>query len=319
MQKREIKRRDFLKLSATVAVGAIATACAPAATPTPLVVKETQLVETTKVVEATKLVEKQVQVTVEVPTKRAEPPLLAPLVASGKLPPIDQRLPVNPVVVGGRDEVGVYGGEVRMIHFDPVWMVSNYDWMAERLLHYSDIDLRTIVPNILESWEVSPDGKTFTFKMRKGMKWSDGQPVNSEDVRYFIEDAWFNTELFGSPMWQLRFDGKDNATPAKFELVDDFTFKLTYAAPFGALSAHLTRWEIGNWPSVLGPSHYYKQFHKKICRCGQAGSNGQGCQARHLGAALQPALWAKSVGPGLLAGANLDEGYPVPNPVALDP
>jgi len=263
MQKREIKRRDFLKLSATVAVGAIATACVPAVTPvaapaatqTPVVIEKqvTQQVEVTK----------QVQVTVEVPTKRTEPPLLAPLVASGKLPPLDQRLPVNPVVVGGRDEIGVYGGEVRMIHFDPVWTISNYDWMAERLLHYSDIDLRTIVPNIFESWEVTPDGTTFTFKMRKGMKWSDGQPVNSEDVRYFIEDVWFNTELNGSPMWQLRFDGKDNATSAKFELIDDFTFKLTYVAPFGTLTAHLTRWEIGNWPSILGPSHYYKQFHKK--------------------------------------------------------
>jgi hypothetical protein len=52
-------------------------------------------------------------------------------------------------------------------------------------------------------------------------------------------------------------------TPAKLEVIDDFTFKLTYAAPFGALPAHLTRWEPGNWPSIIGPSHFYKQFHNK--------------------------------------------------------
>ena len=190
--------------------------------------------------------------------------MLKELVTSGKLPPVDERLPENPLVVGGRDEIGVYGGEVRMIHFDPVWGVSNYDWMAERLLHYSDIDLRTIVPNVFESWEVTPDGKEFTFKMRKGMKWSDGEPLTTEDVRFMIEDVWFNKDLNGSPMWQLRFDGAGNTTPAKLTVIDDFSFKLTYGAPFGALLAHLTRWEpVGNWPSIVQPAHFCKQFHTK--------------------------------------------------------
>jgi len=260
---RKMLRREFLKLSSVAVVGAFAAACtaqppteaAPVATQTPQIIKETAVVKET--------VEVQKIVTVEVPKGRSEPPLLADLVKSGKLPPVDQRLPETPMVVGGRNEVGVYGGEVRMIHFDPVWCVSTYDWNAERLLHYSDIDLRTIVPNIFESWDASPDGTTYTFKMRKGMKWSDGQPVTSEDVRYFIEDVWFKTELNAAPMWQIRFDGADNSHPAKLDVVDNFTFKLTYAAPFGALPAHLTRWEIGNWPSILGPSHYYKLYHKK--------------------------------------------------------
>ena len=149
--------------------------------------------------------------------------------------------------------VGVYGGEVRMIHFDPVWCVSNYDWNSERLLHYTDKDMRTIVPNIFESWEVSPDGTTFTVKMRKGMKFSDGEPLTTEDVRFYIEDIWFNTDLNASPMWQIRFDGKANETPAKLEVIDDFTFKLTYAAPFGALPAHMTRWEPATGPASWDP------------------------------------------------------------------
>ncbi len=264
MVKRQFKRREFLKASSLTLLGAVAAACAPQPAPTPVVVKETQLVETTKIVEATKVVEKQVQVTVEVPKARSEPTMLKDLVAAGKLPPVDERLPANPVVIGGRDEIGVYGGEVRMIHFDPVWGVSNYDWMAERLLHYSDIDLRTIVPNVFESWQVSPDGKEFTIKMRKGMKWSDGEPVTTEDVRFMIEDVWFNKDLNAAPMWQLSFDGGANSSPAKFELIDEFTFKLTYAAPFGALPAHLTRWEpVGNWPSIVQPAHFAKQFHIK--------------------------------------------------------
>jgi peptide/nickel transport system substrate-binding protein len=244
MDKRKINRREFLKVSAITFVGTVATACGVAATPPAQATKE-------------------VQATSVAAVGGKEPPLLQPRVDAGELPPLDQRLPESPLVVADREAVGVYGGEVRMIHFDPVWMVSGYDWNSERLLHYSDQDLRTIVPNIFESWEVSPDGTTFTITMRKGMKFSDGQPLTTEDVRFYIEDIWFNTDLNASPMWQIRFDGKGNTTPAQLEVIDDFTFKLTYAAPFGSLPAHMTRWEPGNWPSILGPSHYYKQFHNK--------------------------------------------------------
>ncbi len=145
MDKRKINRREFLKVSAITFVGTVATACGVAATPTAEAV-------------ATKG-----PATSVAPAGGKEPPLLQPRVDAGELPPVDERLPESPLVVADRDAVGVYGGEVRMIHFDPVWMVSGYDWNSERLLHYSDQDLRTIVPNIFESWEVSPDGTTFTI------------------------------------------------------------------------------------------------------------------------------------------------------------
>ncbi len=244
MSERILNRREFLKITAVGVVGAaIAAVGAPTGSAAPFISKAQEgAVENTVVYH--------------------EAPMLHARVAAGTLPPVNQRLPQTPQIVGGGRQIGLYGGEIHMIHYDPVWMVSNYDWNSERLLHYSDIDLRTIVPNIFESWTVSLDGTTFNFTMREGMKWSDGQPVTTEDVRFFIEDVWFNTELFASPMWQIRFDGEDNSTPATLEIIDSLTFKLTYAAPFGTLPAHLTRWEIGNWPSILGPSHYYKQFHQ---------------------------------------------------------
>jgi peptide/nickel transport system substrate-binding protein len=259
MSKKEFKRRDFLKMSATTALGALATACGPQEAPTPEVITEviteTQIVEVEKekLVEATKIVE------VEVAAGRVEPPFLADKVAAGELPPVDERLPESPVVVGGRDAVGVYGGEVRMQHFDPVWFVSNYDLNAERCLHYTDLDMRTIVGNIFESWEVNPEGTEYTIFMRKGMKWSDGELVTSEDVRFFWEDFWADTDLNGSPPWQFRFGGENMV----LEIIDDYTFKVTHAAPFGNFPAHLTRMEPNNWPSIMTPSHYMKQFHPK--------------------------------------------------------
>ena len=171
MKKRMINRRDFLKISTVTLAGTVATACGVAPTP------ETIIQE----------VPKEVQVTVVVPKGRQEPPFLKDKVASGALPPVDQRLPENPLVVGGRDAIGVYGGEVRMIHFDPVWCVSNYDWNSERLLHYSDIDLRTIVPNVFEAWEVSPDGRVYEFRLRRDVTWHDGAPFTAADVAFTVQ------------------------------------------------------------------------------------------------------------------------------------
>ena len=123
MDKRKISRRDFLKVSTITLVGTVATACGVAPTATaPPAVNATQAPGTTQVV----------------PEVSKEPPLLQARVDSGELPPVDQRLPESPAVVGDRDAIGVYGGEVRMIHFDPVWAVSAYDWNSERLLHYSN-------------------------------------------------------------------------------------------------------------------------------------------------------------------------------------
>jgi peptide/nickel transport system substrate-binding protein len=261
MSSREIKRREFLKISGAAVLGVAAAACG--AQPTPQVIKETVQVPVKETVQVPVKETQVVQVTVVAPKKMGEAPMFKALVDSGKLPPVEKRLPDVPLVVGGRDEIGVYGDEVRMIHFDPVWFVSTYDWNAERMLYYSDIDLRTIVPNILESWQVTPDGKSFTLKLRKGVKFSDGQPVTSEDIRFYIEDMYFNKDLSSSPPWQFRFDGAANTTNCKFEVVDDLTVKFTFAAPFGNFPAHLTRMEPGNNPGIMGPAHYYRQFHNK--------------------------------------------------------
>lgn len=243
--ERKLKRRDFIKLSSTAALGVVVAACAAPATVAP----DTTTDEGT---------EGEVAPSTEGEVTTAggkEAPMLAERVASGALPPVEERLPENPFVVTDREAIGTYGGEIRMIMFDPVWWTSCYDMLTERMLNYSDLDYSVIVPNVLESWEVTPDGKSWTFKMRKGMKWDDGEPMTTEDVRFWWEDHQMNKEINSAPWWQFRFGGE----PMKVDITDDYTFTFTFAAPFGNFAAHCTRWT-GN-DAFLWPAHYLKQFH----------------------------------------------------------
>ena len=41
-----------------------------------------------------------------------------------------------------------------------------------------------VIPDLAYAWEISPDGKTYTFHLHEGVKWHDGKPFSSEDVRY---------------------------------------------------------------------------------------------------------------------------------------
>lgn len=253
---RKLKRRDFIKLSSVAVLGAVAAACSPKPpeTQAPTQAAEQPQAEPTKAPEQPQAEPTKAP---EMPAAVKEPPMLQPLVDSGKLPPLEERLPENPLVVSNRQAIGVYGGELRVNMFDPVWWVSAYDLIVERMLVYSDQDGKTIVPNVLESWEVTPDGKTWTMRLRKGMKWSDGEPITTEDVRFWWEDHMADTDINAAPWWQFRFGGEN----MKVDILDDYTFRFTFVVPFGNFAAHMTRWS-GN-DGFLFPSHYLKQFHAK--------------------------------------------------------
>ena len=261
MKSKSLSRREFLHLTTAAALGAVATACAA---PTPQIIEKTveveKIVEKTVEVEVEKTVEVAVEkiVEVEVPEGRAEPPMLETLVKAGTLPPVEERLPMVPFVVGGRDAIGVYGGEVRQIHFDTVWSVDTYDWMSDRVMQYSDADFRTLVPNMFESWEASDDGTTYTFHMRKGMKWSDGVDVTTEDVDFWW-NKWATVEGLG---WAANpFNGIQNQ-PCTIEILDDYTFRCTFDYTFGLFPHILTR-NMGGYPQEgpFMPAHFLKDYH----------------------------------------------------------
>jgi peptide/nickel transport system substrate-binding protein len=179
--------------------------------------------------------------------------------------------PEQPRVIEVEGGPGVRGGEMRMLigrEKDTRLMVV---YGYARLVGY-DRELN-LVPDILEAVEVE-DGRTFTFTLRAGHKWSDGHPFTSEDFRYWWEDVANNEELmpFGLPT-PLLVDGKGPT----FEVVDERTVRYSWEAPnpffLPALAAATPVF-------VFLPAHYMKQFHKAYLSADQLAAKVKADNAR---------------------------------------
>src|SRR5918998_6071427 len=64
-------------------------------------------------------------------------------------------------------------------------------YMMSDTLVSLDWDMRTIRPGLAERWEVSPDGKTYTFHLRRDVTFCDGKPMTADDVVFSIQ-RWAN-------------------------------------------------------------------------------------------------------------------------------
>ena len=126
----------------------------------------------------------------------SEAPSLVKKVAAGKLPPVEERLPFNPRKLNFKNlglKTGKYGGSIRMLmaRAKDARQMSVYGYSRLVGYHPKTFELEA---DILESFEVK-EGRRFTFELRRGHKWSDGQPLTSEDFRYWWEDVANNKEL----------------------------------------------------------------------------------------------------------------------------
>ncbi len=198
-----------------------------------------------------------------------EPPFLADRVASGDLPPIDERLPEQPFVVGPgvllqEDymtwENGQYGGTINIAATFPTGFVNIAG--GATILRSPSQTSEASLPNVMSAFSYSDDYTTFHFTIRKGLKWSDGVPVTTEDVRFTFEDLYNDPDVQRGLPSELYTQGNPELPPAQLTVVDDYSFDLTFSKPYGIFVAALNSW-IPYYDFMIKPSHYLKQFHAK--------------------------------------------------------
>ena len=237
----KLTRREFLKLSAVSAMGAVLAACVPKATPTPAKPAVAVPTATPKPAEPTKPV-----------SKYKEAPMLTELVKAGKLPPVEQRLPEEPLVIKPIEKIGKYGGEYRLGFLGPAdgawpYRCNEYDLM----LHWN-VEWTEVIPNVAKKWEVQDGGKTFVFYLRKGMKWSDGTPFTADDVTFFYDEISDKELTPTFPKW-LTTAGE----PVVISKIDDYTVKFAFTQPYG-----LFLQRVATPTTLFQPKNYRKQFFK---------------------------------------------------------
>jgi peptide/nickel transport system substrate-binding protein len=100
-----------------------------------------------------------------------------------------------PGIPGGRLVLATFGDPKT---FNPIMQnetssVTVNRYLFESLLNFDGIT-GELEPGLVESWTNTPDGKTWTFKLRKNLRWSDGEPLTADDVT-FTWDVIYNPEI----------------------------------------------------------------------------------------------------------------------------
>ncbi len=167
----------------------------------------------------------------------------SPLLEGRGLPPVERRLPGDPVVVVPLESMGVYGGTARIIADDRSMFIS-----PEGLFTISP-DHKTILPNLAESWTYGEGGHRLTVRLRRGLKWSDGQPMSADDVLFAVNDLQLNSGFM--PVTLPDFIGLKLRAIDPWTLVFDFSEPKPFFVNYVAQSPEL----------FLMPKHYFRDFH----------------------------------------------------------
>ncbi len=190
------------------------------------------------------------------PSAYRETLLLQHAVIDKTLPPIEQRVPMEPAVFDPTDpaKLGRQGGTWRMLvgREKDVRLAVVYGYA--RLVGYdADLQLR---PDILKGVEVEKE-RIFTFRLRRGHRWSDGAPFTTEDFRYYWEDVANDPELSPvGPPPQMLVDGK----PPKVEVLDEVTIRYSWDKPNPFFLPALAQ---ASPLFIYRPYHYLKKYHIK--------------------------------------------------------
>ena len=204
------------------------------------------------------------------PTKFSEAPMLAELVKAGKLPPVDKRIPEEPMVVKPVHSIGRYGGTWRRGFTGPGDSENGNRIVSTDKILFWDYTGTKVMPCIAKDYKVSDDGKVVTIFLRKGMKWSDGQPFTADDFVFWYEDIYLNKDIQPTPNPDFMVNGK----PGRLTKRDEYTVMFEFpeanylfvdilAGSTALGGGQATQQHNGRTMGAYMPAHYLKQFHPK--------------------------------------------------------
>lgn len=188
-------------------------------------------------------------------TEFDQAPMLEERVSQGELPPVEDRLPDDPLVIKPLEEVGEYGDEL---------VVSAGGPNAYNPTHYArhpymftmDPGITKPIPEVAAGYELTDNSQVLTIHLREGLKWSDGHPFTTQDIMFWYDHVVLNDELAVEGTW-WRVDGE----LAEFEAIDDYTLQITFSKPYKPVEGLINYW--ATQQSIFyEPAHYMKQYHK---------------------------------------------------------
>ena len=189
-------------------------------------------------------------------TSYNEAPMLADAVAAGSLPAVGDRLPNEPLVVEVAENIGVYGGT--MVDTTGGNRLAEFRHFGYEPLVRWSVDGSEVIPNVAKSWEVSDDATAYTFHLREGMKWSDGEDFTADDIVFWWENVETNTDIQSKPRGFFVVGG-EQATVTK---IDDYTVQFSWSKPHGLFLENMaTPYGVR---VVQFAEHYHSQFIKGL-------------------------------------------------------
>ena len=195
--------------------------------------------------------------------------MLARLVADGKLPVLAERLPENPLVVTPMTEIGSYGGTIRRaLTGDIVQVPGVHKTLTETLVGFERPFPRSIELDLAESCLFEDDGRSAVFRLRKGLKWSDGHPFTVDDILFYYDDMLLdeNARQGLGPPSGLLVGGE----PVRMGKIDDLTLRVSAKKPMGRLLSALARRQMAYpkhvmsaWHPKYNPEASYEDFRER--------------------------------------------------------
>lgn len=145
--------------------------------------------------------------------------------------------------------------------FDPWNATAGWYWFEmyfSKLVRYCTVELTEMCGDLAESWEISDDGTVYTFHLRDGVLWHDGEPFTAEDVEFSLRmvatpgvSRWAPNVL--GIVGAKAYNAGEADSISGIEVVDDHTIRLTLEQPNAALLDGLAF-------IVIAPKHHLENI-----------------------------------------------------------